>query len=447
MKEYKIYPKQFLYEKIPIEKNRCFMLMPFSEDFDYIYGVIKKDLNDNGLICNRADEIAGSKPILNKILTEILKSRYIIADLTRYNPNVFYELGIAHSFKDAQNILLLKQKESKIPFDLTHLTYIEYTPDNLRFLTATIKNFIRENEYLSNFHESLNLHGITTIISENREIFIDYLQEYFSSRISMITDILNESCSKYNQKELAEFFNDYEALIIQTISENNIDIADGIVKTYFYLLSNCENNNIMEQFVYHFINGLFTIFNNTYKEEILTWETELMILLAQKKRLLHMSMPWIIEYFSRSKSSSIDLNRYKLESFLMTSDDNDIDQIIANSVFDNNCYIREHMADIIGEKKIYSAKNNLIKQLFIEQNYFTMGSIVEAIAKIGDTESLDFILKWLSEKEKVIISDHQYFLFKHIFKAIVLLDNTPEQKYVQNFQEKYKDYMNSLIAN
>lgn len=90
MKDYKIYPKQFINDKIPIEKNRCFMLMPFSPEFDYIYGTIKKDLNENGLICNRADEIAGSKPILNKILTEILKSRYIIADLTDYNPNVFY---------------------------------------------------------------------------------------------------------------------------------------------------------------------------------------------------------------------------------------------------------------------------------------------------------------------------------------------------------------------
>ena len=177
MKDYKIYPRQFINERIPIEKNRCFMLMPFSSEFDYIYGVIKQDLNDNGFICNRADEIAGSKPILNKILMEILKSRYIIADLTNYNPNVFYELGIAHSFKDAQNILMIKQKSSKIPFDLTHLTYIEYDPSNLRFLTATIRNFIQENKYVSDFHETLNLCGITNIICESREKFIDYLQE------------------------------------------------------------------------------------------------------------------------------------------------------------------------------------------------------------------------------------------------------------------------------
>lgn len=446
MQEYKIYPKQFLYERIPIEKNRCFMLMPFNEKFDYIYGVIKKDLNDNGLICNRADEIAGSKPILNKILTEILKSRYIIADLTNYNPNVFYELGIAHSFKDAQNILLLKQKDSKIPFDLTHLTYIEYTPDNLRFLTATIKNFIQENRYLSDFHEALNLCGITTIISENRENFIDYLQDYFNSQISMITSILNGLGNKYDEKDLIDFFNDYETLIIQIIRDKNLNIANGILKTYFHLLSNCENHKVIEYFVLHFIDDLFTAFEE-YENEILTWKTELMLVLAQKKQLLNISMSWIIGYFARSKSSSIDLNRYKLESFLMTSSDNDINQIIANSVFHENCYIREHMADIIGEKKIYAAKNNLVKQLMIEQNYFTMGSIVEALAKIGDTECLNLIIKWLEEKEKIIISQHQYFLFKHIFKAIVLLDNTIEHEYVQSFQKKYKEYMDNFIIN
>lgn len=116
MDNYIIYPKQFRNAKIPVERNRCFILMPFDKIFDLVYGTIKNELQDNGYICNRADEICGSKPIMNKILTEILKSQYIIADLTNLNPNVFYELGIAHTFKDAQNILLIKQKGFKCPF-------------------------------------------------------------------------------------------------------------------------------------------------------------------------------------------------------------------------------------------------------------------------------------------------------------------------------------------
>lgn len=446
MKEYKIYPKQFIYEKIPVEKNRCFMLMPFSTEFDYIYGVIKKDLNDNGLICNRADEIGGSKPILNKILTEILKSRYIIADLTNYNPNVFYELGIAHSFKDAPNILLIKQKESKIPFDLTHLTYIEYSPDNLRFLTATIRNFIQENRYVSDFYEALNLCGIVSFVSENHDTFIDYLQNYFGIRISIITNILNKSDNIYGEDEIGNFFKDYEALIINIFTCKNIDIADGILKTYFHLIVKCQHHKVVEQFVTHFITDLLTSYFE-YQDEIMSWKTDLVILLAQNRMLLHISMPWIIGYFSRTKSSNIDLNRYKLESFLMISEDENINQIIVNSVFDENCYIREHMADIIGEKKLYFAKKNLTKQLLIEHNYFTAASIIEALGKIGDSESLNIILNWTEGKEKNIISEHQYFLLRHIYKAIVLLDNTPNQEQALRFQRKYKKYMDDFIIN
>lgn len=446
MKDYKIYPKQFINERIPIEKNRCFMLMPFSTEFDYIYGMVKKDLNDNGLICNRADEIAGSKPILNKILTEILKSRYIIADLTNYNPNVFYELGIAHSFKDAQNILMIKQKSSKIPFDLTHLTYIEYEPSNLRFLTATIRNFIHENQYLSDFHEALNLCGITNLISESREKFVDYIQEYFSSNIPAITNILNGGSSKYNDNELLDFFKDYESLIIHAINDNKIELINGLLNIYYNLLACCENNKITEAFVQSFMNILFVSVNNL-DDEILSWKTDLMLTLAKRQKLLKISMPWIIEYFSRSKASSIDLNRYKLESFLMTTDNQEINQIIIGSIFDENCHIREHMADIIGDKKLYFAHSSLVKQLEAEQNYFTVASIIEAIGKIGNFKDIEYIVSWIDEHAPKVINEHQYFLLKHIYKALCRLDNTPDQKYVSEFAAMYSNYMNDYIIN
>lgn len=446
MTDYKIYPKQFINDRIPIEKNRCFMLMPFSTEFDYIYGMIKKDLNDNGLICNRADEIAGSKPVLNKILTEILKSRYIIADLTNYNPNVFYELGIAHSFKDAQNILMIKQKSSKIPFDLTHLTYIEYDPSNLRFLTATIRNFIHENQYLSDFHEALNLCGITSFISESREKFVDYIQEYFGSNIPIITNILNGSRNKYNDNELMEFFKDYESLIIHAISDNKIELINGLLNVYYNLLAYCENNKVTEAFVQNFMNTLFVSFNGI-DDEILSWKTDLMLTLAKRQKLLKIAMPWIIEYFSRSKASSIDLNRYKLESFLMTTDNQEINQIISGSIFDENCHIREHMADIIGDKRLYLAYSSLKKQLEAEQNYFTVASIIEAIGKIGSFKDIEYIVDWTAKHASKVINEHQYFLLKHIHNALYRLDNTPDQKYVSEFINQYSKYMNDYIVN
>ena len=189
---------------------------------------------------------------------------------------------------------------------------------------------------------------------------------------------------------------------------------------------------------------LFVNYNNI-DDEILTWKTDLMLLLAKHRKLLKISIPWIIDYFSRSKASSVDLNRYKLESFLMTTEYEDINQIIINSLFNPNCHIREHMADIIGEKKLYEGHQNLLKQMDIEQNYFTVASIIEAIGKIGDFNDIAFINKWIDEHIEKAIQDHQYFLLKHIYKALGCLDNTPDQKYVLSFKEKYTVYMDSYI--
>ena len=170
MNEYLIYPKQLRQCTIPVEKNRCFFLMPFNKEFNIIYGSIKKALNDDGYICNRADEIGGSTPILAKILNEIMKSQYIIVDLTNSNPNVYYELGITHTLKDARNVLLIKQKDYKVPFDITHLTYIEYDSSNLLLLISNISAFLAQNQEANSLYEGLNLHHVIDFIDEKRFI-------------------------------------------------------------------------------------------------------------------------------------------------------------------------------------------------------------------------------------------------------------------------------------
>lgn len=76
-----------------------------------------------------------------------------------------------------------------------------------------------------------------------------------------------------------------------------------------------------------------------------------MLALANNNKLLDICLPWIINYFSQSKSSIIDLNRYKLESFLMNSTSKEVETVIISSLFNDDCHIREHMADIIGAKK------------------------------------------------------------------------------------------------
>ena len=442
MDDYKIYPKQFRTTIIPTEKNTCFMLMPFQKDFDQIYGVIKNDLSDVGIVCNRADEISGSKPILNKILTEILKSQYIIVDLTGYNPNVFYELGISHVFKDAQHILLIKQRDSKVPFDLTHLTYIEYEKNNLKYLTSTIREFIKENKYVAEFHEILNIRGIIDVIHENKSEFVDYIQNYFGENISKIISLINLQHDGLSESDVEMSIYEYLSMIDKIIKEKSLEILPGILKVYYEILISCSRFGVTDVFVSNFLGDYFDKYP-LMGSDVLSHKTDLAIMFADKKKKLNIVMPWIIDYFSRSKSGTIDLNRYKIESFLMTTPYAEINKIIECAVFDENCYIREHMADIIGEKRLYDAKDNLFKQLTSEENIFSVASLITAIGKLGDPEGILYINRWISENEEEIIKTKQFFVMKRAANAMMKLDRT--KVHVNAFNERYSDYLQNYF--
>jgi len=66
-----------------------------------------------------------------------------MADVTGKNPNVFYELGIAHTVgKDA---IILTQSEDDIPFDLRHLRHLTYVDnqEGWRALKANLGHAVK----------------------------------------------------------------------------------------------------------------------------------------------------------------------------------------------------------------------------------------------------------------------------------------------------------------
>lgn len=104
----------------------CFVLMPFDPRLgsDLVYSRIKQALA--GLMtCTRADELM-SPVIMDDILAGIGGAQMIVADLTGLNPNVLYEVGIAHT--RTPDVLLLARREDpdRIPFDLGSLRVHRY---------------------------------------------------------------------------------------------------------------------------------------------------------------------------------------------------------------------------------------------------------------------------------------------------------------------------------
>lgn len=439
-----IYPKQFRAAKIPTEKNYCFFLMPFHERFDHIYGTVKEQLMNCGFICNRADELSGSKPIINKILTEILRAQYVIVDLTDCNPNVFYELGIAHTFKDAQNVLLIKQKDSKVPFDITHLQYQEYNPANLKQLTSMIREFISNNQYINEFYEALNVRGIIGVVHDNHEDFLDYLRLRLGEDIATITKILNYQYMELSEVSIEITLDRYQLLIHRVFDSNRKELLPGVLRLYEELLNSCSSYMVAETHVSFFLNGFFAQ-HKLCISEVQNYQTDLAVALAQKKKMLSIILPWIINYFTRSKAATIDLNRYKLEAFLMTTEYEEVNRAIINALFTRDCHIREHLADIIGEKRIIDAKDALCRQLAAEENYYTAISIMEALGKIGDINGVTHITRWLSIHEQDIVTSKMFTVFRHAQNAIVKLDSTTEGSYRNQFAQNYGQYISDDV--
>ncbi len=103
----------------------CFMILPFTNVLKPVYKLVSQTLRDEGWTVMRADEIIRPRRITDAILQATLMSDLVVADLTGSNPNVFYELGLAHA--SGCDVIMLTQ-EQKIPFDVTTESAIFYKP-------------------------------------------------------------------------------------------------------------------------------------------------------------------------------------------------------------------------------------------------------------------------------------------------------------------------------
>ena len=88
-----------------MNKSRiCYVIMPFQERYVLTYKeAIRPAINKVACdrkeewSCLRSDDIHVPGSITKEIVTSLHTADLVIADLTGYNPNVFYELGVVHS--------------------------------------------------------------------------------------------------------------------------------------------------------------------------------------------------------------------------------------------------------------------------------------------------------------------------------------------------------------
>ena len=126
--------------------DKCFVIMPFGGYFDSYYSnIYRPAIEAVGLRAKRADDLCRPSTIVQDIWTYTKEAKLVLADLTDKNPNVFYELGLAHAL--AKPAILITNSMADVPFDLRALRVIEYDkkyPNWGQSLKEKIENSIKE---------------------------------------------------------------------------------------------------------------------------------------------------------------------------------------------------------------------------------------------------------------------------------------------------------------
>lgn len=120
-----------------MDKKLCFVIMGFGKktdpftgrvlDLDKTYeNIIAPAVLESGLECIRADEIHDSGLIDKSMYALLIHADLVIADISTFNFNAVYELGIRHAVRPFSTIILKENEAGNIPFDLSHNRIFSY---------------------------------------------------------------------------------------------------------------------------------------------------------------------------------------------------------------------------------------------------------------------------------------------------------------------------------
>jgi tetratricopeptide (TPR) repeat protein len=113
----------------------CFVVQGFGEktdlstgrvlNLDASYEVIKEAVEAAGLRCIRADEIVHSGTIDKPMYDWLCHADLVIADLSTYNVNAAYELGVRYGVRPSAT-MIVAENQFKNPFDVGHIVTLPY---------------------------------------------------------------------------------------------------------------------------------------------------------------------------------------------------------------------------------------------------------------------------------------------------------------------------------
>ena len=141
-----------LFREFP-RKPEVFVAMPFSKEFETRWkSIFKPAVCSCNLKPHRLKECYVSDSIPIDILNGVGRAKLLIFDISnertgRPNPNVMYELGIAHAIRLPEEVIIVREEQShESPFDIKHIRWNLYSPFKIKRSKNTIKKLIKNAE-------------------------------------------------------------------------------------------------------------------------------------------------------------------------------------------------------------------------------------------------------------------------------------------------------------
>lgn len=394
------YPRDYIIPNQEIELGTAFVVMPIRPEFDLPLGIITDVCNTLGIKARRADDIARQDFIMSNILDGIAKSEIVIVDITGNNPNVFYELGIAHSLRTRQAIIIITQDEdvSKSPFDIRHWSILQYDTKNLPLFRVNLnkkirdcRNFVDYDEYIFGLLKSYAFDG-----NQIHE-FINSSKLINEKKIQLICNILVENTNPTlcDSNELHEIYT-----YLTTLG----DIQNGIFKKISWILKTLVYTT--EFVLSKHLDTIKNMFLNRWQKENMIimndtdyWELVANIcskIIEKKYKGKEDAIQWMTSYLQNQRMGRIDRVRGKIEDFLMTVKDNDVDKAVLDLIKNGNITARESAIDISGQKPIIESADILLQIISKnESNPYIIRSSINALARMKITSAGPFILEWM----------------------------------------------------
>ncbi|EMI24855.1 hypothetical protein RESH_04566 [Rhodopirellula europaea SH398] len=142
-------------------RDEVFVIMSFAPDFHARWeDVIQPSIRDAGLEPVRVDYNDSGESIVHDIIDGIAHARLVVADITstrmvdesgawwpQRNGNVMWEVGIAHTLRLPDEVVMVRSDSDRSIFDLTQFRAFTYDPaaieESKEWLTAIVCDRIR----------------------------------------------------------------------------------------------------------------------------------------------------------------------------------------------------------------------------------------------------------------------------------------------------------------